>query len=46
MDLNDGYANRYVMNNLNRGTYYFAVTAYDNAGHESDLSNIARKRTM
>ncbi len=46
LDLNDGYANSYVMRNQQSGVYYFAVTAYDNDGNESKLSNIEQKHTM
>jgi hypothetical protein len=46
LDLEDGTLNRYVMRDLDNGTYYFAVTAYDTAGNESRLSNIAAKQTM
>ncbi|MEJ2405810.1 MAG: putative Ig domain-containing protein [Candidatus Thiodiazotropha sp.] len=46
LDLDDGNADSTVMDNLETGTYYFAITAYDDAGSESDLSNIARKEAM
>ncbi len=46
MDLDDGNAETTVMDNLETGTYYFAITAYDNDGSESDLSNIAMKEAM
>jgi hypothetical protein len=29
---------RYVVDNLAKGTYYFAITAYNSAGVESELS--------
>jgi chitodextrinase len=39
-----GNCTTYVVTNLNRGaTYYFAVTAYDASGNESDFSNEASK---
>jgi hypothetical protein len=34
---------RYVIQNLSKGTYYFGVRAYNTAGTESALSNIASK---
>ncbi len=46
LDLDDGNADSTVMDNLETGTYYFAITAYDDAGSESDLSNIAMKEAM
>ena len=33
----------YVIENLAPGTYYFAVTAFNARGHESDRSNAGRK---
>jgi NAD/NADP transhydrogenase alpha subunit len=33
----------HIVENLSAGTYYFAVKAYNSAGAESDLSNIASK---
>ncbi len=33
----------YVIENLSVGTYYFAITAYDSNGQESDLSNTVSK---
>jgi fibronectin type 3 domain-containing protein len=34
-----GTATSYVVSNLANGTYYFAVTAINNSGGESDFSN-------
>lgn len=33
----------YVVNGLDSGTWYFAIRAYNTAGTESDLSNVASK---
>ena len=42
--LDAGNCTRYIVDNLGRGrTYYFAVTAYDASGNESDFSNEASK---
>lgn len=42
--LDAGNCNRFVVSNLERGRrYYFAVTAYDASGDESDFSNEASK---
>jgi hypothetical protein len=46
LELEDGTLDHYVMEDLDNGTYYFAVTAYDTAGRESHLSNIVAKKTM
>jgi hypothetical protein len=46
LDLEDGTLERYVMEDLENGTYYFAITAYDTAGSESDFSNIVVRETM
>ena len=46
MDVDDCTINNHVMENLETGTYYFAITAYDLTGNESDLSNVAMKETM
>ncbi|MET0091795.1 MAG: putative Ig domain-containing protein [Candidatus Thiodiazotropha sp.] len=46
MDLDDGNADTTVMDNLESGTYYFGITAYDFNGNESELSNVAMKQTM
>jgi hypothetical protein len=39
-----GNATTYSITNLPEGTYYFAVTAYDTAGNESDYSNEVSKK--
>jgi hypothetical protein len=36
--LNNASLNRYVIDNLKSGTYYFAITAYNAQGLESPLS--------
>jgi len=36
--LNNPSLNRYVIDSLPSGTYYFAITAYNSKGIESDLS--------
>lgn len=36
--LNNPSLNRYVLDSLPSGTYYFAITAYNSAGVESNLS--------
>ncbi len=46
MDLDDGNLDSTTMDNLETGTYYIGITAYDFNGNESDLSNIAMKQTM
>ncbi len=38
-----GNVNTYKIENLSPGTYYFAVTAYDTSGNESDYSNEVSK---
>ena len=42
-DINDPYQMELVVNELAAGTYYFAVTAYNQYGAESDFSAIASK---
>ncbi len=42
-DINDPYQMELVVNNLDTGTYYFAVTAYSQYGAESDFSAIENK---
>jgi hypothetical protein len=46
LDLSDSTITGYVMENLDSGDYYFAVTIYDTEGNESAFSNIALKTTM
>jgi hypothetical protein len=46
VDLADSSINEYVVENLDSGDYYFAVTTYDTDGNESSFSNIAQKSTM
>jgi hypothetical protein len=43
MDINDYSMNEYTLNDIPQGDHYFAVTAYDNAGSESGLSNMILK---
>ncbi|MEW6001249.1 MAG: choice-of-anchor D domain-containing protein [Nitrospirota bacterium] len=38
-----GNVTTYTVSNLNDGTYYFAVTAHDTSGNESDYSNEVSK---
>ncbi len=42
-DINDPYQMELVVEGLSPGTYYFAVTAYDQYGVESDFSVVASK---
>jgi hypothetical protein len=37
-----GEATQYTLENLEAGTYFFAVTAIDRSGNESDLSQELR----
>ncbi|MES9972250.1 MAG: putative Ig domain-containing protein [Candidatus Thiodiazotropha sp.] len=46
VDLADSTIQDYVVENLDVGDYYFAVTTYDMDGNESGFSNIAMKSTM
>ncbi|MEW8352000.1 MAG: putative Ig domain-containing protein, partial [Candidatus Thiodiazotropha taylori] len=46
VDVDDCTISNHVIENLETGTYYFAITAYDLAGNESDLSNVVAKDTM
>jgi fibronectin type 3 domain-containing protein len=46
VDLDDFTLTDHIMENLESGTYYFAITAYDQNGNESDLSNVVAKETM
>jgi hypothetical protein len=46
VDLEDSSLTNYVVENLQTGTYYFALTAYDTSGNESELSNVEVKETM
>lgn len=43
IDIANPSATSYVVTNLSAGTYYFAVKAYNAAGAESTLSNLASK---
>jgi hypothetical protein len=40
---NVGNVTTYKVGNLSSGLYYFAVTAYDTSGNESDYSNEVSK---
>lgn len=46
IDLADSTIREYLVENLDVGDYYFAVTTYDLDGNESDYSNVAMKSTM
>ncbi|MCG8006059.1 MAG: putative Ig domain-containing protein [Candidatus Thiodiazotropha lotti] len=46
VDVDDCTISNHLIENLETGTYYFAITAYDLAGNESDLSNVVAKDTM
>ena len=46
VDLADCTIQEYVVENLDVGDYYFAVTTYDVDGNESGFSNVAVKSTM
>jgi hypothetical protein len=46
LDLADSTITDYMVDNLDNGDYYFAVTTYDTDGNESEFSNIALKSTM
>jgi hypothetical protein len=43
VNLDNPSLNRYVLENLSSGTWYFAVVAVSNAGATSDLSSMANK---
>ncbi|RRS32694.1 MAG: hypothetical protein OI74_10725, partial [Gammaproteobacteria bacterium (ex Lamellibrachia satsuma)] len=43
VEINDGTATQYTVNNLTTGTHYFSITTIDTAGVESSLSNIVHK---
>jgi hypothetical protein len=42
VDLNDNQATGFTVNNLESGSYYFAVSAYDQEGLESGFSQVIR----
>ncbi|MCG8021108.1 MAG: fibronectin type III domain-containing protein [Candidatus Thiodiazotropha weberae] len=46
VDVDDCTISNHVIENLETGTYYFAITAYDLAGNESVHSNVVAKDTM
>jgi hypothetical protein len=41
--VDDAYTTQLTVNNLQAGTYYFVVTAFDTDGRESEPSNVATK---
>jgi hypothetical protein len=43
VDINDVGISSYTVENLQSGTYYFAITAYDGNGTESVYSNVVSK---
>lgn len=46
VDLNDSSITTHSITDLNPGVYYFAVTAYDYDGLESDFSTIVSKQIL
>jgi hypothetical protein len=46
VDVNDGSAVEYVVDDLSAETHYFGVTAYDSNGRESALSELIEYSTM
>lgn len=46
MDFADSTTQNCVLDDIENGDYYFAVTTYDNDGNESGFSNIAMKSTQ
>jgi hypothetical protein len=46
LDMDNSGTTSHTVENLETGTYYFAITAYDQTGNESDLSNVVSKETM
>ncbi|MCU7926975.1 MAG: putative Ig domain-containing protein [Candidatus Thiodiazotropha sp. (ex Dulcina madagascariensis)] len=46
MEYEDRTIQNHLFENIETGDYYFAVTAYDTDGIESDFSNVAMKSTM
>ncbi|MCU7847364.1 MAG: putative Ig domain-containing protein, partial [Candidatus Thiodiazotropha sp. (ex Lucinoma kastoroae)] len=46
MDFADSTTQNCVLDDIENGNYYFAVTTYDNDGNESGFSNIAMKSTQ
>ncbi len=46
VDLNDSSITTHSITDLNTGTYFFAVTAYDYAGLESGFSEIVSKELL
>jgi hypothetical protein len=46
VDVDGSTINDHVVEDLEMGTYYFAITALDQTGNESDLSNVVAKDTV
>ena len=46
VDLNDGSITSYAISDLDPGTYYFTITAYDNSGLESSYADIISKQVL
>jgi fibronectin type 3 domain-containing protein len=46
VDVDNSSSTSHTVENLDTGTYYFAITAYDQTGNESDLSNVVAKEAM
>ena len=46
VNIHDGSAVEYLVNDLSAGIYYFGLTTYDTAGVESQLSDLVQKLIM
>ena len=46
VDLNDSSVTSYALIDMDPGTYYFTVTAYDTSGLESGYSDIVSKQVL
>ena len=46
VDLNDGSITNYAISELDPGTYYFTITAYDNSGLEGSYSETVSRQVL